>query len=188
VVAGHPAPDVLPRARLLRLGLPLGTLHHFFGHLRSERKRGAKLLETNRYKPVQTAKYYIPDRGAGGAAFGTLLIAILDPIALTGPFALAVSAAGTSYALNSVMNALYATGNAAARLAADTLQVLLQSSLVSVKQPFFRQAWFVGLLFRVHPGAQFPGHAVLVAGLCARWGAARRRVALVASRPDQEPG
>src|SRR5208283_2105243 len=30
---------------------PMGTLHHFFGNLRSESKRGKQGIEANRYKP-----------------------------------------------------------------------------------------------------------------------------------------
>src|SRR6476659_8205530 len=32
---------------------PLGSIHHFFGSLKSERKRGKQLLESNRYKRWQ---------------------------------------------------------------------------------------------------------------------------------------
>jgi len=38
---------------------PLGTLNHFFSNLKSERKRGNKLIESNRYKRWQTLKYYL---------------------------------------------------------------------------------------------------------------------------------
>src|SRR5512136_2900518 len=62
---------------------PLGSLNHFFGHLRSEKKRGARLLESNRYKRWQTAKYYILAALLVAAAAGTLLVGVVDPIALT---------------------------------------------------------------------------------------------------------
>ncbi|MBP1601074.1 MAG: Ferredoxin, partial [Acidobacteria bacterium] len=38
---------------------PLGSLNHFFGSLKSEKKRGKQRLESNRYRPWQTLKYYI---------------------------------------------------------------------------------------------------------------------------------
>ena len=38
---------------------PLGTLNHFFGSFKSEKKRGKALLESNRYKPWQAIKYYV---------------------------------------------------------------------------------------------------------------------------------
>ena len=38
---------------------PMGSLSHFFSNLKSERKRGKRLIESNRYKRWQTAKYYI---------------------------------------------------------------------------------------------------------------------------------
>ena len=38
---------------------PMGSLNHFFSSLKSDRKRGKALIESNRYKRWQTAKYYI---------------------------------------------------------------------------------------------------------------------------------
>ena len=38
---------------------PFGTLHHFFGSFKSEKKRGKSLLESNRYKPWHAVKYYL---------------------------------------------------------------------------------------------------------------------------------
>ena len=38
---------------------PLGSLHHFVSSLKSEKKRGAKLIESNRYKRWQATKYYV---------------------------------------------------------------------------------------------------------------------------------
>ena len=43
---------------------PMGSIHHFFSSLKSERKRGKQLIESNRYKRWQTAKYYILCRAA----------------------------------------------------------------------------------------------------------------------------
>ncbi len=37
----------------------MGSLNHFFGSLKSEKKRGKQLIESNRYKRWQTTKYYI---------------------------------------------------------------------------------------------------------------------------------
>src|SRR5215469_9244199 len=50
---------------------PLGTIHHFFGSLKSERKRGKQLLESNRYKRWQTTKYYMLAATLVAALLGT---------------------------------------------------------------------------------------------------------------------
>ncbi len=44
---------------------PMGSIHHFFGNLKSESKRGKQLFESNRYKRWQTTKYYILFAAAG---------------------------------------------------------------------------------------------------------------------------
>jgi polyferredoxin len=134
---------------------PLGSLNHFFGHLRSEKKRGARLLESNRYKRWQTAKYYVLAALLVAAVTGTLLVGIVDPIALTVRSLSLSVLPGISYALNGVMNALDATGIGPLQRVADSLQMGLQSSLLSLKQPFFRQASFVGLIFLLVLGLNF---------------------------------
>lgn len=62
---------------------PLGTLNHFFGNLKSEKKRGRRLIEANRYKGWQRLKYYILIALLAAALFGSALAGILDPIALS---------------------------------------------------------------------------------------------------------
>ena len=62
---------------------PLGTLNHFFSNLKSERKRGKQLIESNRYKRWQTLKYYLLIALLVMALFGGQFLAILDPISLT---------------------------------------------------------------------------------------------------------
>ncbi|HXN45625.1 MAG TPA: 4Fe-4S binding protein, partial [Bryobacteraceae bacterium] len=61
---------------------PLGTLHHFFGSLRSERKLGRRLLESNRYKSWQKLKYYVLIAGLAAAALGSGILGLLDPVSL----------------------------------------------------------------------------------------------------------
>ncbi|MBE3072165.1 MAG: 4Fe-4S binding protein [Acidobacteria bacterium] len=157
---------------------PLGTLNHYFGHLRSERKRGGRLLESNRYKRWQTAKYYILVAVLVAAAAGTALVGIVDPIALTVRSLTLSVLPAISYALNAVMDGLYASGLGPLKLVADVLQFLLQSTLVSFKQPYFRQAVVVGVLFILILGLNFrvtrfwcralcPLGALL--GACSRW-------------------
>lgn len=62
---------------------PLGTLNHWFGSFRSEKKRGKQRIESNRYKRWQTWKYYILLFVLVSALFGEALVGILDPISLS---------------------------------------------------------------------------------------------------------
>ena len=157
---------------------PLGSLNHLFGHLRSERKRGPTLLESNRYKRWQTAKYYILVAVLVAAAAGTLVAGLVDPIALTVRSLSLSVLPGINYALNGLMDACYATGNGTLRFGADALQFLLQSTVVSFKQPYFRQGIWIGLIFILILGLNFrvtrffcralcPLGALL--GACSRW-------------------
>jgi polyferredoxin len=126
---------------------PLGTLNHFFGSLRSEKKRGKALLESNRYKPWHAVKYYVLAAVLVSALFGSLLAGLLDPIPLT-VRSLALSyLPAANYATSSLLDRLYASDLASVRFAADALQFVLQGTLATFKQPHFRQAVFVGLIF-----------------------------------------
>ena len=61
---------------------PLGSIHHFFSSLRSERKRGKQLIESNRYKRWQTTKYYLLFAALIAALLGTGIVGWLDPFSL----------------------------------------------------------------------------------------------------------
>ncbi|MBI4875211.1 MAG: 4Fe-4S dicluster domain-containing protein [Acidobacteria bacterium] len=99
---------------------PLGTLNHWFGSFKSEKRRGLRLLESNRYKRWQALKYYLLIALLAAVLFGSGLAGLLDPIALT------VRSLGLS-----VLPALnYALGF---RLA--------------FKQPHFGQGFLLGLIF-----------------------------------------
>jgi len=125
---------------------PFGSLHHFFGSFKSEKKRGAKLLESNRYKKWQAWKYYLLAALLVAAVFGSALGGIFDPISLLvrGLSVTILPAAG--YALNAAFDALYATELRPLRLTADGLSIAFQGSLVAFKQPHFRQAELIGLI------------------------------------------
>jgi polyferredoxin len=126
---------------------PLGTLNHFFGSLRSEKKRGKSLLDSNRYKPWQAIKYYVLAAVLLSALFGSLVAGLVDPISLT-VRSLALSILpGANYAVGAVLDAWYESPYRVARVAADAAQFVLQGTLVSFKQPHFRQAAFIGLIF-----------------------------------------
>lgn len=126
---------------------PLGSLNHFLGSLKSEKKRGQKLLESNRYKKWQASKYYILVSVLVLAALGTLVVGLLDPISfLVRSLAIAVLPA-VNYALGAVFEAMYATGFRPLELAADGGRLVLQSTVLTFRQPHFEQAFLIGLLF-----------------------------------------
>ncbi len=104
---------------------PLGTLNHFFSNLRSERKRGPRLIESNRYKSWQKLKYYVLIAGLAAALLGSGILGVLDPIALAvRSFSLSVFPA-----LNYAFERVFHVG------------------LLSLKQPHFRQALFLAAVF-----------------------------------------
>ena len=126
---------------------PLGTMNHFFGHLKSDKKRGRQLLESNRYQGWQRWKYYLLIALLVSALLGTQLLAALDPMALTiRSLALSILP-GINYAINAGLDALYRTHNGWLSFASDALHFILGQLVLSFKQPHFRQAFFVGLIF-----------------------------------------
>jgi polyferredoxin len=123
---------------------PLGTLNHFVSHLR---RPGKALVESNRYKKWQRLKYYILIGVLAAAVFSSGIFGILDPISLT------VRSLGLSilpalnYALNAVTGALHRTDIWPLKLLADGLGYLGSATVLSFRQPHFRQGFFLGLLF-----------------------------------------
>jgi len=157
---------------------PLGTLNHFFGSFKSEKKRGKALLDSNRYKPWHAVKYYLLGALLLAALFGSLLEGWLDPIPLT-VRSLALSIfPGVNYTSGALLDAWYQSPWRPVRFAADVAQFLLQGTLVSFKQPHYRQAFFLGAIFigllalnlrvtRFWCRAICPLGALL--GTCSRW-------------------
>src|SRR5574337_236592 len=100
---------------------PLGTLNHFFSSLKSERKRGLRLIESNRYKRWQTLKHYILIAGLVSAVFGGLVLGVMDPISLT-VRSLGLSVLpGINYAFNAWFDSLYHTDVGLLRSIADAI-------------------------------------------------------------------
>jgi polyferredoxin len=128
---------------------PLGTLNHFFANLKSERKRGHERIDSNRYKRWQTLKYYLLIAGLVSALFGGLIIGLLDPIALSVRSLGMSILPGLNYGFNALFDAAYHTEIGALRFAADVAQFLLKGTILSFKQPYFRQAFFLGFIFVV---------------------------------------
>ena len=126
---------------------PLGTLNHFFGNLKSARKRGHALLNSNRYKPWQTLKYYILAALLVSALFGGSLLIVMDPIPLT-VRSLGLSIfPGINYAFNAFFDVLGQAPNGIIQTFGGVLEFVSKEVLLSFKQPFFREGFFLGLLF-----------------------------------------
>ncbi len=125
---------------------PLGSLNHFLGSLKSERKRGQQRIDSNRYKPWQRLKYYILAALLVSSLFGGMLTGIMDPISLTvRSLGLGILPA-INYVVNAALDGLYRTGVGALRFSANVAHFLLQDFLLSFKQPYFRQASILALV------------------------------------------
>lgn len=126
---------------------PLGSIHHFFSSLKSERKRGKQLIESNRYKRWQTTKYYLLIASLVAAVFGTGLVGWLDP------FSLLVRSVGlsilpaTNYGLRSSLSVLEHSPHASVQTLGSVLHFILGALLLSFRQPYFRLGIWLGILF-----------------------------------------
>ncbi len=126
---------------------PLGSLNHFFGNFRSESKLGAVRLEKNRYQRWQTLKYYLLIALLVAAVFGAEMVGIFDPISLT-VRSLALSVLpGLNYAANAFIRAAAHSQVGVVHFAGDVFALLVKDQLLSFKQPYFRQGFFIGLIF-----------------------------------------
>jgi polyferredoxin len=126
---------------------PMGSLNHFFASLKSESKRGKQLIESNRYKKWQTTKYYILFAVLVAALFGSGLVGWLDPFSfLTRSLGLSILP-GLDYLANSALNAVETSHLPVIPFLASIVHMLLNYTVLSLKQPHFRQGVFLGLLF-----------------------------------------
>ena len=126
---------------------PLGSVHHFFGSLRSERKRGKQLLESNRYKRWQTTKYYLLIAVLVAAILGTGIVGWLDPFSfLVRSLGLSILPA-TNYGLTAGLHALEHSQYGVVQTIGSVLHFILGALLLNFKQPYFRQGVWLGLIF-----------------------------------------
>lgn len=157
---------------------PLGSLHHVIGSLKSDSKRGLKLLESNRYKRWQAAKYYILAIVLVMAVFGSVAGLVLDPLAFLVRSMSVSVLPGVNYGLRACLDAAYALPLGPGRIGVDALAIGLNATVLSFKQPYFHQAAFIGLLLafvlalnlrvtRFWCRAICPLGALL--GVCSRW-------------------
>ncbi|MGA2989656.1 MAG: 4Fe-4S binding protein [Candidatus Korobacteraceae bacterium] len=126
---------------------PMGSLNHFLSSLKSERKRGKQLIESNRYKRWQTAKYYILIVVLAAAVFGSGVAGWFDPLSLlVRSLALSILP-GLNYALNAGLQLLERSSFGPAQTAGSVLHFIFGALVLSFKQPYFRQGIFIGLIF-----------------------------------------
>ena len=126
---------------------PFGTLHHFFGNRPSESKRGRQRLEANRYRSWQTLKYYLLIAFLLAALLGSNVMGLFDPISLlVRSLGLSVLP-GINYGVNAATGVLYHTHIRALKLLADVIQFVLGMTILSFRQPHFRQAFVLGVIF-----------------------------------------
>lgn len=126
---------------------PLGSIHHFFGSLKSERKRGKQLIESNRYKRWQTTKYYLLIAALIAAVMGTGIVGWMDPFSLlVRSLGLSILPA-TNYAVSAILKTLQHSHLAGLREAGRVFHFLLGSWSVSFKQPYLRQGIWLGAIF-----------------------------------------
>ena len=126
---------------------PLGSIHHFFSSLRSERKRGKQLIESNRYKRWQTTKYYLLFAALIAAVLGTGAVGWLDPFSLlVRSLSLSILPA-TNYALSVVLRAMEHSRFALVQMAGSGLHFIFGGLLLGFKQPYFRQGVWLGIIF-----------------------------------------
>ncbi|MGC2448034.1 MAG: 4Fe-4S dicluster domain-containing protein [Candidatus Sulfotelmatobacter sp.] len=126
---------------------PLGSIHHFFGSLRSERKRGRQLLESNRYKRWQTTKYYILIAVLVSALLGTGILGWLDPFSfLVRSMGLSVLPT-TNYGLQAGLHWLEQSRLGVVSSIGMALHFALGLVLLNFKQPHFHQGVWLGVIF-----------------------------------------
>ena len=126
---------------------PLGSIHHFFSNLKSERKRGPQLIESNRYKPWMTAKYYVLIAVLAAAVIGTGIAGWLDPFSLLVRSLGLSILPGTDYAVSAGLHSMEHSGFSPVQATGGLLRLLFGGWLLSFKQPYFRQAVWLGLIF-----------------------------------------
>ena len=126
---------------------PMGTLNHYLGSWKSESKRGKQLIESNRYKSWQNAKYYILIVVLVAALFGTALVGWFDPFSfLTRSLGLSILP-GLHYLTDGVFRSAEASGSSFVRFFGGIIHAILNYTVLSLKQSHFRQGFFLGSLF-----------------------------------------
>jgi polyferredoxin len=126
---------------------PMGSIHHFFGGLKSPWKLGKRRLDANRHKDWQNAKYYILFALLAATAFGTALVGWLDPFSvLVRSLGLAILPT-VNYALAAAVRGLDHSDFAAIQAVGKAFHWVLAATVLDFRQPYFRQGIALGLIF-----------------------------------------
>ena len=126
---------------------PLGTLHQFFGSLKSEQKRGKQWIDSNRYKPWQRTKYALLIVGLAAAMCGSGLMGWLDPFSLlVRSIGLSILPA-TNYAANAMLTPLEQSPLNVLQLTGKAFHAVLAATVLNFRQPHFRLGILLGLIF-----------------------------------------
>ena len=163
---------------------PLGSLHHFVSSLKSDAKRGARLIESNRYKRWQATKYHLLAAVLVMALFGSAIGLLLDPLSLLVRSMSTAVLPAFNAAIRAGLDAAYGWPVRPARAIANGAATVLNATLLSFKQPHFNQAFLIGGLFvlllalnsrvtRFWCRAICPLGAML--GVCSRWSLVQMR-------------
>ena len=157
---------------------PLGSLHHFISSLKSDAKRGAKLIDSNRYKKWQATKYYLLAAVLVMALFGSVAGLLLDPISFMVRSMSVALMPAMNLAIRSGLDTAYGWQFAPLQAAVNVSSVILNATILSFKQPHFNGALLIGTVFvfvlvlntrvtRFWCRAICPLGAML--GVCSRW-------------------
>jgi len=163
---------------------PLGSLHHFASSLKSDAKRGATLIESNRYKRWQATKYYLLAAVLLMAVFGSAAGLLLDPLSfLVRSMSVSVLPA-VNAAIRAGLDSAYGWPLGPAHAVVNVAGAVLNATILSFKQPHFNGAFLIGTLFvfalvlntrvtRFWCRAICPLGAML--GVCSRWSLVQMR-------------
>ncbi len=168
---------------------PLGTLNHFFGSFKSEKKRGKALLESNRYKPWQAIEVLRP---RGRPAVGLVRVAARRPgrsDPAHGPLAGAfVSCPPPTTRLARLIDRLYSSDHHARALRGRGAAVRPAGHAGQLQAAALPPGRVHRPDLHVRAGAEPAGDALLVPRRVPARRPARRRLALVARSPEKGPG
>ena len=165
---------------------PMGSLNHFFSSLKSERKRGKQLIESNRYKRWQTAKYYILVVVLVAAAFGTGIAGWFDPLSLLVRSLGLSILPGLNYALTAGLHALEHSRFGVVQTAGSILHFIFGRLGAQLQAAVFPAGDFAWADLHFSDGPESTRFALLVPRAMPAGRAAGRRLALVGPRPVEE--
>ena len=158
---------------------PMGSLNHFLGNLKWHTKRGKNLIQSNRYKPWQTTKYYILLILLVAAFFGSGIVGWFDP------FSLLVRSVGLSilpafnYGVNAILTFIEGSHIPGVAFVAGAIHGALRGTLLSFKQPMFLQGVLLGIVFLAPACLESSGDPLLVPRAVSAWSAAGSGLPLV---------